>query len=171
MAEKKGKKPEKAENEKPKKVKEEEYEFLVRIMGYDIPGSKKLYPGLTRIKGVSWAISNIACIKLGFDRTKRISDLSKPDIAKLEDFLKKLPVSDYLKNRRLDPESGESKHLYGVDLDMAKSFDIKRLRGIKSYRGIRHAAKLPVRGQRTRSHFRAKGKAVGVKKKKLGKKQ
>jgi small subunit ribosomal protein S13 len=49
---------------------------------------------------------------------------------------------------------------------MKKEFDIKRLRKIKSYRGIRHASKLPVRGQRTRANFRRKGHAVGVKRKK-----
>ena len=51
-------------------------------------------------------------------------------------------------------------------LDIKKEFDIKRLREIKSYRGIRHSAKLPSRGQRTRSHFRKKGIAMGVKRKK-----
>ena len=47
-----------------------------------------------------------------------------------------------------------------------KSFDIKRLKKIKSYRGIRHAANLPVRGQRTKSHFRSnRRKGTGIKKK------
>ena len=41
----------------------------------------------------------------------------------------------------------------------------QRLKEIKSYRGLRHSLKLPVRGQRTRSHFRTKGNAMGVKKK------
>lgn len=169
MAEKKEKKPEKEEKKKLKPV-EDSHEVLVRIMGYDIPGSRNLYSGLTRIKGISWTIANAVCVNLGYDKLKKISELSKEDIAKIEDFLRELPIADYLKNRRFDIESGETKHLYGVDLDMAKNFDIKRLRQIKSYKGIRHAAKLPVRGQRTRSHFRGKGKAVGVAKKKLGKK-
>ena len=43
--------------EEKKKPQEKELEFLVRVMGYDIPGTKKVYPGLTRIKGVSWTIS------------------------------------------------------------------------------------------------------------------
>ena len=159
-----------AEPERQKPIKEEEGEVLVRIMGFDIPGSKNIYAGLTRIKGISWIISNAVCIKLGFEKSKKISELSKPDIQKIEEFLKKLPVYDFLKNRRFDPETGKSEHFYGVDLDLKREFDIKRLRKIKSYKGIRHAARLPVRGQRTRSHFRKGGKAVGVKKKKLGKK-
>ena len=47
-----------------------------------------------------------------------------------------------------------------------KEFDIKRMKKMRSYKGIRHASGLPVRGQRTKSHFRKKGKnkAVGVSK-------
>ena len=159
-----------AEQQKPKMKPQEEGEVLVRILGYDIPGSKNLYPGLTKIKGVSWAISNLICLRTGFLKSKKISELSKSDIQKIETSLKNLQAPDFLKNRRFDRETGKSEHIYGVDLDLKKEFDIKRLRKIKSYKGIRHAAKLPVRGQRTRSNFRRGGKAVGVKKKKLGKK-
>jgi len=78
----------------------------------------------------------------------------------------KLP--EFLLNRRKDFETGEDAHLIGTDLDMKKEFDIRRLKKIRSYRGLRHAFKHPTRGQRTRSNFRGKGKkkAVGVKSKK-----
>tara|TARA_Y100000310_G_C20318415_1_gene639559 strand:+ start:85 stop:570 length:486 start_codon:yes stop_codon:yes gene_type:complete len=154
-----------AEEEKAKKYQEiEDNEILIRILTYDIPGSKKLYPGLTRIKGVSWIISNATCHKLGLKKDMKISELTKDQIKKIEDFIKEFPLPDFLKNRRSDPESGKAAHLTGPDLEMAKEFDIKRLRKMKSYKGIRHASKLPVRGQRTRSNFRKKGIAVGVKK-------
>ncbi|MCX8159213.1 MAG: 30S ribosomal protein S13 [Candidatus Pacearchaeota archaeon] len=157
----------KEQKEKPiqKSQKEEEHEVLVRVLGYDIPGSKNVYTGLTRIKGVSWAIANAVCIKLKIPHFKKISELSKEDIKKIEKFLEELPIYDFLKNRRYDIETGKTEHFYGSDLDMKKEFDIKRLREIKSYRGIRHALKQPVRGQRTRSHFRQKGRAMGVKRK------
>ena len=166
--EKQGKKADKVANaEKPKKFEpqKEENEMLIRILGFDIPGSKNLYSGLTRIKGISWTISNAACIKLGFPKSKKVSELSKEDIQKIESFLEDLPVYDFLKNRRTDLESGQTAHFFGTDLDMKRDFDIKRLREIKSYRGVRHALKQPVRGQRTRSHFRRRGVAMGVKKK------
>ena len=166
----KQKKPDKVEKpkaEKPKRPEErEENEVLVRIFGYDIPGSRNIYTGLIRIKGISWTIANAICIKLGFPRGKKVVDLSKAEIQKIEEFLETLPVYDFLKNRRTDVESGQTGHYYGADLDMKRDFDIKRLREIKSYRGIRHALKQPSRGQRTRSHFRTKGRAMGVKKKK-----
>lgn len=159
MAEEKQKKAEKTE--KP----EERTEALVRILGYDVQSGKNIYAGLTKIKGVSWTISNAVCLRLGYPKSKKIFELTKADIAKIEEFLKKLPLKDFLKNRRLDRETGESSHLYGTDLDLKKQFDIKRLKQIKSYRGVRHSSGLPVRGQRTRSNFRKKGKAVGVSKK------
>lgn len=164
--EKPAKKPEKEQAPKRKHEQEyDEHETLVRILGYDIPGSKNVYTGLTRIKGISWTISNAACIKLGMPKSKKISELSKADIQQIEKFLRELPVFDFLKNRRNDVETGKTAHYFGTDLDMKRDFDIRRLREIKSYRGIRHALKQPSRGQRTRSHFRRRGQAMGVKKK------
>ena len=162
--EKYAKKPEAAPKKRPDQPMDS-YETLVRILGYDIPGSRNLYSGLTRIKGISWAISNATCLKLGFPKGKKVLELSKPEILKIETFLKSLPVYDFLKNRRTDVETGQTGHFFGADLEMKRDFDIKRLREIKSYRGIRHALKQPSRGQRTRSHFRSKKKAMGVRKK------
>ena len=104
------------------------------------------------------------------NKSVKISDLSKDDIKKIGSFLLELDAPDYLKNRRGDFDSGENKHLIGVNLDMRKDFDIKRMKQIKNYKGLRHSLKLPVRGQRTRSHFRKSGIAVGVKKPRMGKK-
>jgi small subunit ribosomal protein S13 len=146
-------------------LEEEKNEVVVRIMDKDILGSKNLYTGLTKIKGISWAVSNAICLKLGLPRDKKVSELTKPEILKIESFLGDMPIADFLKNRRLDTWSGETKHYLSSDLDIKKEFDIKRLKEIKSYRGIRHAAKLPVRGQRTRSHFRTRGVTMGVKRK------
>ncbi len=146
---------------------EAEPEILVRILGCDIPGSKNLYLGLTYIKGISWAVSNAICIKLHIPKSKKIYELSKEEIQHIEEFLRKLPIPEFLKNRRFDQETGETIHYYGTDLDIKKEFDIKRLIKMKSYRGIRHATGQPVRGQKTRSHFRNRKnkKTAGIKKK------
>ncbi|MDD5650977.1 MAG: 30S ribosomal protein S13, partial [Candidatus Nanoarchaeia archaeon] len=69
-------------------------------------------------------------------------------------------------NRRKDPETGEDQHVISTDLKMKKDFDIKMMRKMKSYKGMRHSFGLPVRGQRTRAHFRH-GKSLGVAKKKV----
>ena len=151
---------------KRQQQKEEEYlDSLVRIYSKDVPGNKQTYIGLTYIKGISWGVSNAICRILKIDKKIKISQLSKEQIESIEAFLQKPHLYNYLKNRQRDYDTGESKHILTNELDMVKDFDIKRMRQIKSYKGMRHALKQPVRGQRTRSHFRTTGVAVGVKKK------
>jgi len=143
---------------------EENVAKLVRILSTDIPGNKNIYVGLTSIKGISWGFSNAICNILGLDRRKKIQDLNEGEIAKIVEFIKNPKVPSYLLNSRKDFEQGKDSHIFGSDLDLKKEFDVKRLKKIRSYRGWRHALGQPVRGQRTKSHFR-KNKAVGVGKK------
>ncbi len=152
--------------EKLMKKQETEPESLIRILGYDIPGSKNIYIGLTKIKGISWSVSNAVCHLLNMPKLKRIKELSKDEIMKIEQFFENPNLPGFLKNRRFDPETGKTEHYLGTKMEMKKEFDIKGMMKIKSYKGIRHAQKQPVRGQRTQSHFRQKRLAVGIKKKK-----
>jgi len=151
------------------KRKEEDSGTLVRILGKDIRGDKKVFSGLTQIKGISWPFSNAICKKLEIDKNKKIQELNQEELKAIEDFVREPEVPGFMKNRQKDFEDGKDKHVSGADIKLRTEFDVKRLRKIKSYKGIRHAAGLPVRGQRTRSNFRRNRKksgAVGVKKKK-----
>ncbi len=145
-------------------------ERIIRILSKDIEGKMKIYPGLTKIKGISWSLSNAICNILGIDKKRKISSLAEEEITKITNFVKdnkKIPLN--LLNRRKDFESGEDKHLVGSDLELQKEFDIKRLKKIKSYRGLRHLIGLPMRGQRTKSNFRKnRRKGSGIKKKQKG---
>lgn len=156
-----------AENRNPHMQQQEKREErLVRILSKDIEGKMKVYPGLTKIKGVSWTFSNAVCKTLKIDKNKTIGNLTEEEIQKISDFIKNPKLPHYLMNRRKDVESGEEKHLTGTDLDLRKDFDIKKLKKIKSYRGLRHTAGLPSRGQRTKAHFRSnRKKGSGIKKK------
>jgi len=139
---------------------------IVRILSTDIEGKLKLYVGLTKIKGVSWAFANAVCKKLDLNKDKKIGALTDLEIKKISELIKKPNFPDHLLNRRNDFEEGHKSHLIGSDLDLKKEFDIKRLKKIKSYKGIRHTAGLPLRGQRTKSHFRKnRRKGSGIKKK------
>ena len=147
-------------------TKEKHEERVVRILATDIEGAVKVYAGLTKIKGVSWSLSNAICKILKFDKNRTIGSLSEEEIKKISEFVKNPKIPEYLLNRQKDFDSGENKHLVGSDLDLRKDFDIKRLKKIKSYRGLRHTAGLPLRGQRTRSNFRKnRSKGAGIKKK------
>ena len=161
-----------SENKNPKieregKVSEQKAtDRIVRILSTDLEGNMTLYAGLAKIKGVSWAMSNATCKILKMDKRKKIGDLTEKEIEIVSEFLKNPQVPKYLTNRRKDLDSGKDKHIIGGDLDLRKEFDIKRLKKIKSYRGIRHGAGLPTKGQRTRSNFRKnRAKGAGIKKK------
>lgn len=140
---------------------------IIRILQTDIPGNKNVYAGLTRIKGVSWGISNALCILLKLDKMKKIETLTKEEIAKIEETLKQHKFPKFLLNRRNDFTTGEDKHLLGQTLEVERELDIKRLKKIRSFRGLRHALGQPTRGQSTKSHFRVNRKrGVGMKLKK-----
>jgi len=144
-----------------------EFKQIVRIGGADIAGAKPIFHALRRIKGISYSLSNAICVMLNFDKRKRIGDLSDEDIKKLEDMLNnplKYSIPPWMVNRRHDYDDGIDKHLISTDIKLRRDFDIKRLKTIRAYRGMRHALGLPVRGQKTRSHFRTGG-SIGVKKK------
>ena len=140
----------------------EKIKDLVRIANTDIHGHKAVVFGLTRIYGVSDSFANALCVLNNIDKTKKIGALEEKEVKDIEATInnpEKLP--NWLLNRRNEISSGENEHIHGPQLKLRKEFDIRRLKKIKSYRGMRHAANLPVRGQRTKGHFR-KGKAVGV---------
>ncbi|MBN2458256.1 30S ribosomal protein S13 [Candidatus Woesearchaeota archaeon] len=159
---------------KPQEKPGQALKHLVRILNTDIEGKKIVSVGLRKIKGVGFAYANVVCNLIGLEKTKRVGALNDEDIKKIEDVLKnkeKYNIPEWMFNRRRDYQTGEVMHLFTSDLDFARSNDIRKLQRIKSNRGLRHAWGLPVRGQRTKSNFRKnKGKALGVKKKKQGKK-
>ncbi len=155
------------EQKKPKKEEINKEYKIVRILQKDIEGRTSVYAGLAKIKGVSWSLSNAACKKIKIPKNKKIGDLTQDEIKEIEKFLKNPEgLPSFLVNRQKDFESGQDKHLTGTDLELRKDFDIKRLKKIKSYRGLRHMINLPMRGQRTKSNFRRnRAKGSGIKKK------
>ena len=69
--------------------KEQGYEGkIIRILSQDIEGKMKVYPGLIKIKGISWAMSNAICKKLDLDKNKKIGSLTSEEIKKISDFIK-----------------------------------------------------------------------------------
>ena len=148
----------------------EDYRHLVRVASTDLVGSKSLLYAMTKIKGVSVMFSNAILSVSGIPKEKKAGTLTEADVAKLNDIItnpSKYKIPEWMFNRRNDYESGEDSHLITSDLTFTKDNDVKRLKKVKSNRGMRHAWGLPLRGQRTQSNFRKqKGKVTGVKKKK-----
>ena len=155
----------------------QELKYFVRISNTDLDGNKPVNHALIKIKGISYMFSNAICTAAAIDKTKKIGYISDAEVAKLDDVIKdptKFKLPAWLFNRKKDPEDNADKHLTGSNLTFIQDNDIKMMKKIKSYKGVRHMLGLPVRGQRTKSNFRKnKGKVLGVKRKtdaKAGKK-
>jgi len=140
-----------------------EFKYIVRIAATDIDGNKPTRYALTQIKGINYMVANAILNRTGVDGRERIGNMSDEDIEKLSNAIETindwLPV--WMRNRRKDLFTGEDKHLIGTEIELTLREDINLLRKIRSYRGIRHERRLPVRGQRTRSNKR-RGLTVGV---------
>ena len=110
---------------------------MARISGVDLPRDKKVEIGLTYIYGIGRVLSRRILAATGVNSEQRIRDLSDTDVNKLRQEIEKL---------------------YRVEgaLRTEISMNVKRLRDIGSYRGIRHRRNLPVRGQRTHTNARTK---------------
>ncbi len=156
--------------EQDKMENKQEVRHLVRVVSNDLDCSKPLYHALTKIKGISTSLANIICNVANIEKTKKTGLLTDEEVSKLDSIIKnplKFNIPVWALNRRKDPETDEDKHLIGPDMKFTQENDIKKLKKIKSYIGMRHSSGLPVRGQRTKSNFRRnKGKgSLGVKRK------
>ena len=122
---------------------------MARIAGVDLPRDKRVIIGLTYIFGIGKQTSAKILATTGIDESIRIKDLSEEQV----NLLRK-----------------EIDNNYTVEGDLKReiSLNIKRLRDIRCYRGLRHMKGLPVRGQKTKTNARTiKGpkRVVGRKKK------
>ena len=141
-----------------------QYENLIRILGNDIPGEKKILVGLTQIRGIGIMFANSIINHLKIDPTSKIGYLNSEQVTSIEKVIQDPKSSNFpiwFLNRRKDAETGEDLHLVTSDIAFNVRNDIEREKGVFSWRGYRHMFGLKVRGQRTRCTGR-KGGAVGV---------
>jgi len=147
------------------------FKHIVRIANTDLDGNRKIIDALKKIKGINFSFSNMICNFVGVDKNKRTGTLLDSEIKQIDEAVndpRKFGAPSWMLNRRKDYETGEDIHLLSSDLSFVQDNDIKMMKKIKSYKGLRHARGLTVRGQRTRSNFRRnKGKVTGVQKKKV----
>ena len=150
-------------------AEEQELKYFVRIANTDLDGNKPIQNALTKIKGISFMLSSAILNSARVEKTKKAGYLSDEHVSRIDEIIKepaKFGIPSWLFNRKRDPEDNTDRHLVGSTLSFVQDNDIKMMKKMKSYKGIRHSLGLPVRGQRTRSNFRRnKGKVMGVKKK------
>ncbi|WP_299292421.1 30S ribosomal protein S13 [Nitrosopumilus sp.] len=142
----------------------QEYRHIVRIVGNDIPGEKKMLLGLTQIKGIGYNFATAILDTLKINSNSNIGNLSDADVQGIEKLITDPKSSNFptwFLNRQKDIETGKDLHLLTSDIPFTLRNDIERERVTASWRGYRHLSGLKVRGQRTRTSGR-KGGAVGV---------
>jgi len=146
---------------------------LIRIANTDLNGEQQVLYALSQITGVGVMMANAACKIAGISTNQDIGTLKEDQLKKVEEIIRNPEangIPSWMLNRRKDPETGKNNHILGADLKFIQDNDIKMMKKMKTYKGIRHMQKQPVRGQRTRSNFREnKGKVQGVKKPQAGK--
>ena len=117
---------------------------MARISGVVIPSEKQVQIALTYIYGIGPKHSRDILAAAKIEPTTRVKDLTEAEEQKLRDIID----NDYVTEG---------------DLGRMVANNIKRLKDINAYRGLRHKAGLPARGQRTRTNARTrKGKAIAV---------
>ncbi len=117
---------------------------MARISGVTIPTEKQVQISLTYIYGIGPAHAKQILESSKIDPTTRVKDLTESEIDSIRSIIDK-------------------DHTVEGDLQRIVGGNIKRLKDIQSYRGVRHKNNLPVRGQRTRTNGRTKrGKRVAV---------
>lgn len=109
---------------------------MARIAGVTLPEEKRVDIGLTTIYGIGRHNVSDILKRAKVDPTKRVANLTAPEITRLTKAIGEIPVEGTLRKQVME--------------------NIKRLKSIGSYRGLRHSQNLPVRGQRTRSNARTK---------------
>ncbi|TAL55721.1 MAG: 30S ribosomal protein S13 [Nanoarchaeota archaeon] len=142
-----------------------DFRYLVRVHNTDLDGQKPIYKALCKIRGISFSMSNAICASSGVEKTERTGTLNESQIQKLDNTIKNISelIPEWMLNRRKDSIDGVSRHVYMGDLQYSQEQDIRMMKKIRSYKGVRHSIGQPVRGQRTRSNFRRnKGKGPGV---------
>jgi small subunit ribosomal protein S13 len=110
---------------------------MARIAGVDLPRDKRVVVGLTYIFGIGRSTAEKIVMICGIDPNTRVRDLTEDQANQIREII-------------------EKQFLVEGDLRREVNMNIKRLRDIGCYRGLRHRRGLPVRGQRTKTNARTR---------------
>ena len=117
---------------------------MARIAGVTVPSDKQVQIALTYVYGIGSTSSKAILAAAKIEPTTRVKDLTEAEEQKLNEIIS---------------------NNYSVEGDLKRlvTNNIKRIKDINSYKGLRHKAGLPVNGQRTRTNARTrKGRAIAV---------
>jgi small subunit ribosomal protein S13 len=110
---------------------------MARIAGVDLPRNKRLVIALTYIYGIGRTTSQKILAQLGLKESQRVHELNEIQVREIRDYI-------------------EANYKVEGELSNQVKLNIKRLKDLGCYRGLRHRRNLPVRGQRTRTNARTR---------------
>src|SRR5436305_169142 len=117
---------------------------MARISGVSIPNEKQVHVALRYLYGIGPTNALVILEEAKVDPTVRVKNLTDAEVSRIQDII-------------------NAKYVVEGELQRIVAGNIKRLKDINSYRGLRHKANLPSRGQRTRTNARTRrGKKVTV---------
>lgn len=117
---------------------------MARIAGVTIPSEKQVQVALTYIYGIGPKFASTILAAAKVEPTTRVKDLTEAEEQRIREVI-------------------DTNYTVEGDLQRLVTNNIKRIKDINSYRGVRHKLGLPVRGQRTRTNAKTrKGKGVAV---------
>ncbi|OGD32209.1 30S ribosomal protein S13 [Candidatus Azambacteria bacterium RIFCSPHIGHO2_02_FULL_52_12] len=110
---------------------------MPRIAGINIPDNKRIEIALAYIYGIGPTLGTHIVTQVGVDPNKRANKLTAEELNRIKEYIEK--------------------H-YKIEGDLKREImlNVKRLKDIKAYRGVRHMRGLPVRGQRTKTNSRTR---------------
>ena len=109
---------------------------MARIAGVNVPDNKRVPIALTYIHGIGRTTGRKICEALNLDQQRRMKDLTEDELNQIRERIEQYSIEGTLRRE--------------------VSQNIKRLMDMRSYRGLRHRAGLPVRGQQTRTNARTR---------------
>ena len=110
---------------------------MARISGVTIPNDKQIWVALTYVYGIGPKTADDILAAAKVERTVRAKDLTDAEIGRIQDYI-------------------NEHHTVEGELQRIVNGNIKRLKDIKAYRGMRHAQNLPAHGQRTKTNARTR---------------
>lgn len=110
---------------------------MARIAGINLPNEKRIEAALPYIFGVGWSLTRKILTETKIDPNKRTKELTDEEVNRLREYIEKT-------------------HKVEGQLRQEILLNVKRLKEIGSYRGVRHIRGLPVRGQRTKTNSRTR---------------
>ena len=110
---------------------------MARIAGVNIPTAKRVPIALTYITGIGNTSADAICKAVGIDPSRRVNELSDTEVLRIREHI-------------------DANYVVEGELRREVQMNIKRLKDLGCYRGLRHRRNLPVRGQRTHTNARTR---------------